>query len=85
MLDPPYLHLTRASKGNYKHEMTEKGHRRLLEVINNCQGKVMLSGYPSDLYDRELKGWNRQDFVIDNKAAGGTTKRKMTESLWMNY
>ena len=84
-LDPPYLHLTRASKGNYRHEMTEEDHRKLLETIKCCQGKVMLSGYLSDLYDKQLKGWNRHDFVIDNKAAGGTTKRKMTESVWTNF
>ena len=45
----------------------------------------MLSGYPNPLYDRELTGWKRQDFVIDNKAAGGKTKRQMTEAVWMNF
>ena len=45
----------------------------------------MLSGYPNPLYDQELTGWKRKDFVIDNKAAGGTTKRKMTEALWTNF
>ena len=45
----------------------------------------MLSGYPNPLYDRELTGWKRKDFVIDNKAAGGKTKRKMTEAVWMNF
>ncbi len=84
-LDPPYLHDTRASTGNYEHEMTEADHRELLAVIKQCQGKVMLSGYPNSLYDQSLTGWNRQDFVIDNKAAGGKEKRKMTESLWMNF
>ena len=28
---------------------------------------------------------NRDEIAIDNKAAGGKTKRKMTEVLWMNY
>ena len=41
----------------------------------------MLSGYPNPLYDQELAGWRRQDFVIDNKAAGGKTKRQMTEAV----
>jgi len=45
----------------------------------------MLSGYPNPLYDEELAGWRRQDFVIDNKASGGKVKRQMTESLWMNF
>ena len=65
--------------------MTENDHRELLAVIKQCQGKVMLSGYPNPLYDGELAGWRRQDFLIDNKAAGGKTKREMTESLWMNF
>jgi DNA adenine methylase len=84
-LDPPYLPETRASKDNYQHEMTEKDHRELLAVIKQCQGKVMLSGYPNSLYDGELAGWNRQDFVIDNKASGSKSKRQMTESVWMNF
>jgi DNA adenine methylase len=83
--DPPYLHETRATTGNYQHEMTEENHRELLAVIKQCQGKVMLSGYPNPLYDGELAGWRRQDFQIDNKASGGKVKRQMTESVWMNF
>ena len=45
----------------------------------------LLAGYPNSIYDQELAGWNRQDFAIDNKAAGDETKRQMTESLWMNF
>jgi len=84
-LDPPYLHETRATTGNYQHEMTENDHRELLAAIKQCQGTFMLSGYPNPLYDGELAGWRRQDFVIDNKASGGKVKRQMTESLWMNF
>lgn len=84
-LDPPYLHETRASPGAYQHEMTAAEHQELLAVLKACTGKVMLSGYPNALYDGELAGWRRQDFLIDNKAAGGKAKRKMTEALWMNF
>jgi DNA adenine methylase len=84
-LDPPYLHETRATTGNYQHEMMKDDHRDLLAVIKQCQGTVMLSGYPNPLYDEELAGWRREDFQIDNKAAGGKEKRQMTESLWMNF
>ena len=84
-LDPPYLHETRASTGNYKHEMTEADHRELLATIKRCKGMVLLSGYPNAIYDQELADWNRRDFMIDNKAAGGETKRKMTEAVWMNF
>jgi DNA adenine methylase len=84
-LDPPYLHETRTAIATYKHEMTEDDHRELLTTIKQCQGKVVLSGYPSQLYDKELARWRRLDFQIDNKAAGGKTKREMTEAVWMNY
>jgi DNA adenine methylase len=46
---------------------------------------AILSGYPNPLYDRELASWRRVDFAIDNKAAGGKTKRKMTEGVWMDF
>jgi DNA adenine methylase len=84
-LDPPYLHETRAATDAYQHEMTKKDHRKLLDLIKQCGGKVMLSGYPNPLYDTMLCDWNRHDFTIDNKAAGGKAKRKMTESVWCNF
>ena len=84
-LDPPYVPRARATVGNYAHEMTEADHKSMLETICQCESKVMLSGYPNPLYDRELHDWNRHEIDIDNKAAGGKTKRKMTEVLWMNF
>jgi hypothetical protein len=45
----------------------------------------MVSGYASDLYDRELAGWTRHTFDLPNNAAGGATKRTMTEVLWCNF
>ena len=85
-LDPPYLHSTRTTVGEYgEHEMTEADHRELLKVLKSCKGMVALSGYRSDLYDRELAGWNRHEFELPNNAAGGKDKRRMTECLWTNY
>jgi DNA adenine methylase len=65
--------------------MTEPEHRELLATLVACKGKVMLSGYPSGLYDSLLKDWNRHDFDLPNNAAGGETKRRMTEVLWCNF
>ena len=84
-LDPPYLSSTRASNGNYEHEMTEGQHIRLLEVIQGCEASVMLSGYPNELYDVHLTGWHRHDFEIDNKVSGSKEKRRMIESVWCNF
>ena len=83
--DPPYLHETRTAPDAYSHEMTEKDHRALLKLLLECKGKVMLSGYPSKLYDSTLGSWNRHSFELPNNAAAGERKRRMTEVLWCNF
>jgi DNA adenine methylase len=85
--DPPYLHETRATTGEYAFEMTESEHTKLLETLAGIQGKFMLSGYPSSLYakwERE-QGWHCHQYLIDNKAASGKVKEKKTECLWCNF
>ena len=84
-LDPPYLHETRVTKSDYEHEMSTEQHVALLETINRCCGKVLLSGYPSKLYQSKLKNWNYEDIEIDNKASSAKQKPIMTERIWMNY
>ncbi len=84
-LDPPYVHNTRSATDAYQCEMDESAHADLLATIGQCQGSVMLSGYPNDLYDRILHDWNRHDRKIDNKVSGARSKRIMTESLWCNF
>jgi DNA adenine methylase len=55
--DPPYLHSTRTAKGVYdRFEMTDDDHRQLLDTLRGCRGKVLLSGYPNELYDQVLTG-----------------------------
>ena len=85
--DPPYVHETRSTTGEYAFEMTIAQHIELLEVLSKVEGRFMLSGYPSDLYrDWETRhGWKRHDFLIDNKAAAGKTKETKTECLWCNF
>jgi DNA adenine methylase len=83
--DPPYLPDTRASPGVYAHEMDEAAHVELLAALRGVRGKVALSGYPHPLYDDTLKGWRVVDFDMANHAAGGDSKRRMTERLWLNY
>lgn len=85
-LDPPYLHETRRSTDAYGPcEMTEDGHRELLGLVQSVKGKVMLSGYPSPLYDTLLSRWTRHTFELPNNAAGGKKKARMTEVLWCNF
>ena len=85
--DPPYVHETRSTTGEYAFEMTEAQHRELLDVLAGITGKFMLSGYPSDLYRQwEVRhGWNRHEFLIDNKASSGKVKETKTECLWCNF
>lgn len=84
-LDPPYPHVTRASTDVYDYEMTDAKHRELLTLIKTLQGKVLLSGYPNELYDEMLAGWNTKEFTKSNNAASGKKKRAMTEVVWMNF
>jgi hypothetical protein len=80
-LDPPYLHATRTARNVYGREMTEADHLELLDLVCTVRGKVMISGYPSKLYNRELTDWHRVEFDLPNHAAGGKTKRRMTEVM----
>jgi DNA adenine methylase len=86
-LDPPYLHETRATTGEYDHEMTTEQHRELLTLLNDIEGRFLLSGYHSALYDEwaDQNNFNCQEFKIHNHAAGGKTKRVMTECVWTNF
>lgn len=83
-VDPPYPHSTRGNaKGvrqKYVQELNDDDHRSLGRVLLDLQGMVVLSGYPCDLYDRELfAGWERHERQA--LADGG---RKRTEVVWLN-
>jgi DNA adenine methylase len=84
--DPPYLHETRAATQCYgTYEMTEEDHRKLLDLLLQVKGKVILSGYPSHLYDTTLSQWTRHTLDVPNHAASGPKKRRMTEVAWCNF
>lgn len=86
-LDPPYLHETRATTGEYEHEMTVAQHIELLTMLANIKGKFMLSGYDSELYlaAEKAQGWTRHTFELPNNSAGGDSKRRMQEIVWCNF
>lgn len=77
--DPPYLLNTRGGK-QYRYEMTEQDHVELLDALKQFRGFVILSGYPSEMYDRELTGWVQ----ITRKSYNQNTDRR-TEVLWCNF
>lgn len=81
--DPPYLHETRTVRDAYAHEMTAARHAGLLAALNACRGAVLLSGYRSPLYDRELAGWTRHEFDLPNHSGQGRTKQRRVECVWV--
>lgn len=77
--DPPYLLETRCCN-QYRYEMTERDHLDLLDALKQHKGPVILSGYPSEMYDRELVGWS----VIHRKSYNQNADQR-TEVLWCNF
>lgn len=86
-LDPPYLHETRATTGEYQHEMTTEQHAELLAVLGSIKGRFLLSGYHSTMYDAvaQSQGWTCHQFSLPNNSAGGKSKRRMIECIWQNW
>lgn len=77
--DPPYLPSTRRQEKVYRFDYLERDHLRLLEVLQQQRCRVMVSGYPSSLYDETLGGWNQHAFLA--KAHDGLRQ----EIVWFNF
>lgn len=86
-LDPPYMPVTRTSPKVYACEMTRRQHVKLLRCLLAIKGKFILSGYDNRLYRaaERMGKWHRREFDLPNNAAGGETKRRMTEVVWCNF
>ena len=78
--DPPYVRSTCLSDCRYRFDLSEKDHRRLLNVLLRLPCPVMISGYMSSLYACILSGWETDHFKVVTR--GGTIAE---EWLWMNY
>ena len=85
-VDPPYMFATRSQKRSrgdlyhgYRHELTDEDHAALLRQLKALTGMVVLSGYDSDLYALELKGWTRIE-----KQAFADRGGSRTEVIWLN-
>ena len=77
--DPPYLTSTRTSGRRYRFEYRKVDHVGLLELLKAVPCQVMISGYPSALYDQQLHEWERVELQVMNR--GGVR----TEKVWMNF
>jgi hypothetical protein len=77
--DPPYLLSTRTSGRRYRFDYDEADHIELVELLKRLPCHVMLSGYPSALYDKLLDGWRSLELQVMNQ--GGVR----TEKIWFNF
>ena len=78
-VDPPYMPETRDKGGDYAHELTADQHVELLQFLRTLGGMVVLSGYPSPVYDDLLADWTR----VERKALADGARAR-TEVLWIN-
>lgn len=78
-LDPPYVLSTR-NKRIYKYEFSNEDHKKLLEFCIKSKAKIIISGYENELYEKYLKGWHKDQTVVDCESG-----KKRTETIWMNY
>ena len=77
--DPPYLASTRKRPRVYRFDYSEEDHIKLLSILKKLPCKVVISGYPSSLYEDHLSDWQRHRF--QSKAHDGMR----TETLWFNF
>lgn len=94
-VDPPYLGDTRTSYaggrrpgGDYIHEFhTHDEHRQLADALHASPSTVILSGYPSELYDQDLYAdWHRLQRRVLRRSSNGrsATNCHVEEVLWSN-
>lgn len=88
--DPPYVHSARGSKDKrhqypvtprrqYLHEMSDADHRQLAAVLKGIQGRVVLSGYASNLYEDLYQDWTKVE-----KQTSTIAHSKRVECLWIS-
>jgi len=82
--DPPYLHATRGDSKAYGFEMDEGQHREFAEAVNECRGKVAVSGYYHPLMDEIFKP-NKWVKTLGTSKTIHSTKGTRQEVLWTNY
>ena len=77
--DPPYLLHTRTSARRYRYDYQRQDHVELLALLKAVPCPVILSGYPSALYDEQLADWRTLEIQVMNQAG------VRTEKLWLNF
>ncbi|GAB7044924.1 DNA adenine methylase [Catenuloplanes indicus] len=93
-VDPPYLGETRTSlddakrrSADYRHDMSApEEHVALAETLHACKAAVLLSGYPSPLYDDLYSDWYRAEMSVQRPATNrrGRAGTGAVEVIWSN-
>ena len=81
-LDPPYVHEARGDASAYGFEMTNADHEELAGALRDVRGRVVLSGYRTDLYDRLFEGWRRVDAP---ERLCHSVRKPRQEAAWLNF
>lgn len=81
MQDPTVkdVYPTRKSGTSYEVEMSDEEHIKLVNTLLNFKGKVLVSGYNHEIYNRLSDSWGRLDFNSPNSGSSSV------ESLWKNF
>lgn len=88
-LDPPYVQDTRSAKDVYEYEMGIEKHRELVEKLLHIKGKVILSGYDHEVYNKLIE--NKWSKVLLGEYSKRSQKHnegeleKGKEFVWVNY
>lgn len=79
-VDPPYLSGPTTNGNRYGARLDrEEDHRRLITVLRQLPGYVILSGYASPLYRKLLADWRCVAF------GAGTRGGRRIECVWLNF
>lgn len=92
-VDPPYLGSTRrlgrgTRASDYRCDMGEpEVHEQLAEVLNRTPASVVLSGYPSPLYDSLYADWWHTDVNTSVHSSNAVTVARgaRVERIWTNF
>jgi DNA adenine methylase len=84
-VDPPYPFLQRSDiRPRYSHEMTDKDHSRLSDLLHSLKGMVIISSYPGPLYDRLYRTWKKVSWTGGQYCSQNTHDKTRTECVWLN-
>lgn len=85
-LDPPYVHDTRQVDYGYAHEIEDKDHVDMLELVIKLKGKAMISGYDSELYRKYLDNndaWRKIEFSCHTTCSNFSDDTSRKEILYI--